>query len=169
MGYSSWAGLRLWAQLVLETNRSLELWCLNWSLSFCILQQFWDPNRTFVMLWLNCYGSTRFARNSALLVCFGCVKRVISVFFNVLRWVWVFFEQTGILSGIQFTRHIIEFVLVETKWFVGSNVNQILTRQTCGRRSSSAAGSKRRLLAFYICRTNLLYVLHVQNIEKSQI
>jgi len=121
------------------------------------------------MLWLNCYGSTRFARNSALLGCIGCVIRVFSVCFQRLKVGWAFLEQTGILSGIQFTRHIIEFVLVETKRFVGSNVNQVLTRQTCGQRSSRAAGSKRRLLAFYICRANLLYVLHIKNIEKSQI
>jgi len=43
----------------------------------------------------------------------------------------------------------IEFVLLETKRFVGSNVNVILTRQTCGQHSSMSAGSKRWALAFY--------------------
>ena len=46
----------------------------------------------------------------------------------------VFSERTRILSGIQFTRHFIEFVLVETKQFIGSDVNVILTRRTCGQR-----------------------------------
>jgi len=36
---------------------------------------------------------------------------------------------------------------VETKRFVGSNVNLILTRQTCGQHSSRAAESKHRALA----------------------
>jgi len=36
--------------------------------------------------------------------------------------------------------------VVETKRFVGSTVNVILTRQTCGQRSSKAAESKRRAL-----------------------
>ena len=35
------------------------------------------------------------------------------------------------------------FVVVETKGFVISNVNVILTPQTCGQRSSTSAGSKR--------------------------
>jgi len=56
------------------------------------------------------------------------------------RQVWlVFQERTQILSGIQFARHFIDFVLVETKQFVGSDVNVILTRQTCGQRSSMTA------------------------------
>jgi len=45
-----------------------------------------------------------------------------------------------------FTRHFIEFNVVQTKQFVGSNVNVILTRQTCGQRSSRAAVSKRQAL-----------------------
>jgi len=39
------------------------------------------------------------------------------------------------------------FLVVETKRFVGSSVNVILTRQICGQRSSRAAESKRRALA----------------------
>jgi len=62
---------------------------------------------------------------------------------------WVFLVQTRILSGIQFTTHFIDFFVVETKRFVGSFVNVILTRQTCGRRSSRAAESKRRALGNY--------------------
>ena len=60
-----------------------------------------------------------------------------------LRWACVFLERTRILSEIQFTRHFIEFVIVETKRFVGSNVNVILTRQTCGQRLSTVAESNR--------------------------
>ena len=33
------------------------------------------------------------------------------------RWGWVFLDRTRILSGIQFTRHLIECVLVEPKQF----------------------------------------------------
>jgi len=58
-------------------------------------------------------------------------------------------ERTCMFSGIQLTKHFIEFVLVETRKLVGSNPNVILTRQTCGQRSGMAAGSKRRAIAFY--------------------
>jgi len=61
-------------------------------------------------------------------------------------WGWVFLERTQILSRIQFTTHFIEFCVLETKRFVGSFVNVILTRQTCGQRPSKAAESKRRAL-----------------------
>ena len=63
-----------------------------------------------------------------------------------LRWGWVFLERKRILSGIQFTTYFIDFFVVETKRFVGSFVNVILMRQTCGQRSSGAAESKRRAL-----------------------
>jgi len=66
-----------------------------------------------------------------------------------LRWGWVFLERTRILSGIQFTTHFIEIFVVETKRFVGSFVHVILTRQTCGQRSSKAAESKHRALGNY--------------------
>ena len=42
------------------------------------------------------------------------------------------FWTTQIPGGIQFTRHFIQFVPVQTKQFVGGNINVILTRQTCG-------------------------------------
>jgi len=61
-----------------------------------------------------------------------------------LRWGWVFLERTRILSGIQFTMYFIDFFVVQTKRFVGSSLTAILTRQTCGQRSSRAAESKRR-------------------------
>jgi len=66
-----------------------------------------------------------------------------------LRWGWVFVERTRILSGIQFTTYFIEIFVMETKRFVGSTVNVILTRQTCGQRSSGAAESKRRAIGNY--------------------
>ena len=78
-----------------------------------------------------------------------------------LRYGLVFLELTRILSGIQFTRHFIEFVVVVIKRFVGSNVNVILIRQTCGQRSSRAAGGKRRALASYFFYTNLVYILKI--------
>jgi len=34
---------------------------------------------------------------------------------SILRWGWVFLERTRILSGIQFTTHVIESFVVETK------------------------------------------------------
>jgi len=58
---------------------------------------------------------------------------------NYLRWGWVFLEQTRILSEMHCTRHFIELVVVETKQFVGSDVNAILTCQTCGQRLIRAA------------------------------
>ena len=66
-----------------------------------------------------------------------------------LKWGWVCLERTWILSGIQFTTHFIEFLVVEKKRFIGSSVNVILTRQTCGQRSCRAAESKRRALEKY--------------------
>ena len=67
-----------------------------------------------------------------------------------LRWGWVILERTRILSGIQFTTHFIEIFVVERKRFVGSTVNMISTRQTCGQRSSTAA--ERRALGNYFSK-----------------
>jgi len=64
----------------------------------------------------------------------------------LLRWGWVFLKRTRTLNGIQFTTHFIKKIDAKTKRFVGSFVNVILTRQTCGQRSSRAAESKRRAL-----------------------
>jgi hypothetical protein len=66
------------------------------------------------------------------------------------RWGLILLERTRVLSGMQFTRHFIAFVVVETKQFASSNVNVILMRQTYGQRSSMSTGSKRRALAFYL-------------------
>jgi len=63
-----------------------------------------------------------------------------------LRWGWVFLERTRMFSGIQLTTYFIEFFVVETKRFVGSFVNVILTRQTCSQHSSRDAESKRQAL-----------------------
>ena len=70
------------------------------------------------------------------------------------------FERTQILSGIQFTRHSIEFkfVVVETKKFDSINPHVILTQQTCGQCSNMFAGSKRRALELFFFRTKLLYM-----------
>ena len=73
------------------------------------------------------------------------------------RWGWVLLERTRILSEIQFTTHFIEFLVVETKRFVGSFVNVILMWQTCGQRSSRAAESKRRALGNY-CPERICYM-----------
>ena len=69
-------------------------------------------------------------------------------FISRLRRGWIFLERTRVLSGIQFTRHFIEFVVVETKELVCSNINVILTRQTCDQHSGiSICKSNRRALA----------------------
>ena len=72
----------------------------------------------------------------------------------------MFLNKTRILSGIQFTTHFIEFLVVETRRFVGSNVNVILMQQTCGQRSSMAAESKRRALGNHFPEKiwNMFYV-----------
>jgi len=72
-------------------------------------------------------------------------------------------QKPRILSGIQFTRHFIEFVVVETKLFVGSNVNVILTL-TCGQRLSRAAGSKKERKQCQPTNTvNCFYPLNIVN------
>jgi len=57
--------------------------------------------------------------------------------------------RSCVFRGNQFTKHSIEFELVETNQLFGSNANVMLTQQTCGQRSGMAAVSKRRALAFY--------------------
>jgi len=69
-------------------------------------------------------------------------------------WGWVFLERTRSVSGIQFTTRFIEIFVVETKRFIGSSLNVILTRQTCGQRSSRAAERKRRALGNYFLERN---------------
>jgi len=66
-----------------------------------------------------------------------------------LRQGWVLFKSMCVFSGIQFTKHFIESVFVETNEVVCSDSNVILTRQTCSHRSSRVARSKRRALIFY--------------------
>ena len=77
-----------------------------------------------------------------------------------LRWGWVFLERTRILSGIQFTTYFIEILVVETKQFVSSFVHVILTRQTCGQRSSRAAESKGRVIRNYFSE-RICYVFRI--------
>ena len=57
--------------------------------------------------------------------------------------------KCGFPVKFSFPRHSIEFVVVETKPFVVSNVKVILKRQIYCQRSCISAGSKRRALAFY--------------------
>jgi len=78
-----------------------------------------------------------------------------------LRWGGVFLERTQILSGIQFTRHFIEFVVVETKQFVSSNVNVILTRQTCGQHHD-VCGKRKPSASILLLRTYLPYVPNIK-------
>ena len=70
---------------------------------------------------------------------------------NSMKYVinWVVFKRTCEVSEIQFTKHFIEFVFVETNEVVRTSSNMMLTRQTCGHCLRRAVGSKRRALAFY--------------------
>jgi len=74
---------------------------------------------------------------------------------NRFRWGWVFLNKQFQTNKCRFPvecsfpRHSIEFVDVETKPIVVSNVKMILQRQTYCQRSCISAGSKRRVLAFY--------------------
>ena len=93
-------------------------------------------------------GSLKSFRNNLEMLCPPIPPGYLSIQegFTWLRWDWVFVERTQILSGIQFTTHFIESFNVQTKRFVGTSLNVILTRQTCGQRSGRAAESKRRAL-----------------------
>jgi len=86
--------------------------------------------------------------------CFVKLHSTENVYFRTipnptLRQGWVSLKRTCVFSGIQSKKHFIEFVFVEPNQLFGSNVNMILTRQTCGQSSSMSAGSKRRALVFY--------------------
>ena len=86
------------------------------------------------------------------------------------RWGWLFLERTRILSGIQFTRFCIQFAVVETKQFVSSTVNVILTQQTSSQHSSMNAESKHRALdsGKQFLRANLPYAPNItRNGEKE--
>jgi len=65
-----------------------------------------------------------------------------------LCWGGVFLEWKQIRNELQFTKHFIEFVFVETNQFVESNPNVIFRQQICDRYLSMVAGSKRRGLAY---------------------
>ena len=86
----------------------------------------------------------------AMRVCGFCGLWVWFFFHIHSRQGWVFSKRTCAFSGIQFTKHFIEFVVVETKQIVSSDSNVILRRQTCGQRSGMNAGGKRRAIAFYL-------------------
>ena len=84
-----------------------------------------------------------------------------------LRWGWVFLERTRILSGIQFTTYFIEIFVLETKRFVGSFVHVILTRLTCGQRSSRATESKRWALGIYVSE-RICYVFPISKCREDR-
>jgi len=67
-----------------------------------------------------------------------------------------------VISGIQFTKHFIEFVVGETNQLFGGNSNVNLTRQICGQRSGMAAGTPRPSGSILLFRTNLLYVPNIE-------
>jgi len=57
-------------------------------------------------------------------------------------------QPTSWMHATLLIKHFIEFVFVETNEVVRSNLNVILTRQTCGQRPSRVSGSKHRALEF---------------------
>jgi len=85
-----------------------------------------------------------------------------------LRCGWVFLERTQILSGIQFIRHFIDLIVVETKKIVGSNVIVILTRQ-------HAASARARLWEANAERQKIIFsgefaiCSQYQNLEETEI
>ena len=88
-------------------------------------------------------------RKNVTKICRFKARRKLRYNLHPLRQGWVLFKPTCVFSGIQCTKHFIEFVFVETNEVVCTNLNVILTRQTCSHHSSRVAGSKRRALAFY--------------------
>ena len=76
-----------------------------------------------------------------------------------LRQGWVFSKRTCVFSGIQFTRHFIEFVVVETKHIVSSNKRD-LEAANLRQLSGMAAGGKRRAIAFHVS-VRIFYVFLV--------
>jgi len=81
-----------------------------------------------------------------------CVCMCIYIYLCMYMYVrqgWILFVRTCVSAGLQFTKHFIEFVLVETNQLFGSDSKVILTRQTCSHRSSRVAGVKRQALALY--------------------
>ena len=59
------------------------------------------------------------------------------------------FERMCVFSEIQFTKHFIVIVFVETNKLVRSNSNVMLTQKTWSQRLSRVAGRKRLALAFH--------------------
>ena len=124
-------------------------------LSFCdiyILLHACSATVRLVHSWATTFWSPSFPSSEN--ICVFCIV--------LLRWGWVFLERTRILSGIQFTTHFIEIFVMETKRFVGSFVHVILTRQTCGQRSSKTAGKQTPSAMKLFFRANLLYVPHIK-------
>ena len=109
------------------------------------------------------------------LPCERCVLESIYTFFpnikkNSAFKVGLGISQTNaILSGIQFTTHFVWIFVVETKRFVGSFVNVILTRQTCGQRSSRACGKQTLSARKFFSRANLLHVPLYNKLEETEI
>jgi len=59
-----------------------------------------------------------------------------------LRKGWVRFETNVRIHGEQYTKYFIEFIFVETNQLFSSNLNVILTRQTCGQRLGIGCGKQ---------------------------
>jgi len=59
-----------------------------------------------------------------------------------LRKGWVRFETNVRIHGEQYTKYFIKFIFVETNQLFSSNLNVILTRQTCGQRLGIGCGKQ---------------------------
>jgi len=88
--------------------------------------------------------------------------------YETLRQGWVCSKRTCVFSGIQFTRHCIEFVVVETKQIVSSNSHVILTRQTCGQRSGMVAEANAERQHFIFTYESVI-CSQCRNIEYSRV
>jgi len=73
----------------------------------------------------------------------------------IIRRGWVFLERTRILSRIQFTTHVIEFVVVETKRLVGSTINS-------EDHFSAGRGRQTPSASILFSHTNLAYVVRIK-------
>jgi hypothetical protein len=135
----------------IDKNLSSSAWVTDgersklWTHTFTFYTNPWYT----LIPWLDVTKVTK--SDSIRVFCRRSEESRITFFFEIQKWDWVFLDRTRLLSGIY---QFIEFSVVETKRFVSSSVNVILTQQTCGQRSSMSTGSKRRALETYFSQRN---------------
>jgi len=70
-------------------------------------------------------------------------------------------QQTFEFAEIQFTKHLIEFVLVETNKLTGNNPHVILMQQTLPVLEPQGCGKQTPSASMLFFRTNLVYILNI--------